>query len=265
MKLALKICGILLCTTGSAGQAGFSQEPPAAEKPVVLQGITYWKHGQEVFVPLRALAGAMGWVVAWDDPTQTVLVDDRPVSSDSLIRTPDSTAFIRLSSLPHLGVEMAKGKDDGKTSLWTEKKTAILEVPEQQVEVSLNHQELRAWQGQVLIMRTNVSTGRRGYGTPSGQFRALSKARYRVSRKYNNAPMPFSVQVHGGVFIHGSGSVPRSPASHGCVRMPLTGGNAAREFFEWVNVGARITIVRDWSDEARAVIEGPAGTGEVSE
>jgi lipoprotein-anchoring transpeptidase ErfK/SrfK len=66
-----------------------------------------------------------------------------------------------------------------------------------------------------------VSTGRRGYGTPSGVFRPQMMARRWFSRKYYNSPMPHSIFFHGGYAIHGSYEIRRlgGPASHGCVRL----------------------------------------------
>jgi lipoprotein-anchoring transpeptidase ErfK/SrfK len=66
-----------------------------------------------------------------------------------------------------------------------------------------------------------VSTGRRGYGTPSGAFRPELLARRWFSHKYYNSPMPYSIFFHGGYAIHGSYEISRlgGPASHGCVRL----------------------------------------------
>jgi lipoprotein-anchoring transpeptidase ErfK/SrfK len=66
-----------------------------------------------------------------------------------------------------------------------------------------------------------VSTGRRGYGTPSGTFRPQFLARRWYSRKYYNSPMPHSIFFHRGFAIHGSYEIRRlgGPASHGCVRL----------------------------------------------
>jgi lipoprotein-anchoring transpeptidase ErfK/SrfK len=72
-------------------------------------------------------------------------------------------------------------------------------------------------------MRYNwpVSTGRRGYGTPSGVFRPQSMARRWFSRRYYNSPMPHSIFFHHGFAIHGTTELSRlgGPASHGCVRL----------------------------------------------
>ena len=67
-----------------------------------------------------------------------------------------------------------------------------------------------------------VSTGRRGYGTPSGVFRPADRWRGTGSRgKYYNSPMPYSIFFYHGFAIHGTNDLGRlgGPASHGCVRL----------------------------------------------
>jgi len=66
-----------------------------------------------------------------------------------------------------------------------------------------------------------VSTGRGGYGTPSGVFYPQMMARRWYSRKYYNSPMPHSIFFYHGFAIHGTGDISRlgGPASHGCVRL----------------------------------------------
>jgi hypothetical protein len=66
-----------------------------------------------------------------------------------------------------------------------------------------------------------VSTGRAGYGTPSGIYHPQRLARTWFSKKYYNSPMPHSIFFHGGFAIHGSYEISRlgGPASHGCVRL----------------------------------------------
>ena len=66
-----------------------------------------------------------------------------------------------------------------------------------------------------------VSTGRAGYGTPSGTYRPQRMERTWFSKEYYNSPMPYSIFFHGGYAIHGSYEINRlgGPASHGCVRL----------------------------------------------
>ena len=66
-----------------------------------------------------------------------------------------------------------------------------------------------------------VSTGRGGYGTPSGVFHPQMMARRWFSRRYYNSPMPHSIFFHHGFAIHGTNDISRlgGPASHGCIRL----------------------------------------------
>src|SRR4030081_790110 len=65
-----------------------------------------------------------------------------------------------------------------------------------------------------------VSTGRDGYGTPSGVFHPQMMARRWFSRKYYNSPMPHAIFFYQGFAIHGTYELSRlgGPASHGRVR-----------------------------------------------
>lgn len=54
-----------------------------------------------------------------------------------------------------------------------------------------------------------VSTGRWGYSTPNGSYRPQRLARKWFSRKYDWAPMPYSIFFNEGYAIHGSYEVSR--------------------------------------------------------
>ena len=75
-----------------------------------------------------------------------------------------------------------------------------------------------------------VSTGRGGFGTPTGRFRPQWMAKSWFSTKYYGSPMPHSIFFHKGYAIHGTNHISRlgGPASHGCVR--LHPGNARTLF-----------------------------------
>lgn len=75
-----------------------------------------------------------------------------------------------------------------------------------------------------------VSTGRKGYSTPTGSYSAKWLSRHHKSRKYNNAPMPYAVFYHRGYAVHATYDTKRlgRVASHGCVR--LAPENAAKFF-----------------------------------
>jgi lipoprotein-anchoring transpeptidase ErfK/SrfK len=88
-----------------------------------------------------------------------------------------------------------------------------------------------------------VSTGRSGYGTPSGTFHPQAMMRSYFSRKYYNAPMPHAIFFHDGFAIHGTTDISRlgGPASHGCVR--LHPAHAAALFALIQHEGARNTTI----------------------
>jgi lipoprotein-anchoring transpeptidase ErfK/SrfK len=125
----------------------------------------------------------------------------------------------------------------------SEKKTEKLSFfgGPKRVEIDLTSQTLRAYEGNRVVLKTNISSGRNG-ATPTGSFKAGWKHADHYSSLYHNAPMPWSVQVRGNIFIHGFTVVPDYPASHGCIRMPLTGSNPAKKFFHWVEPGTPIKI-----------------------
>jgi lipoprotein-anchoring transpeptidase ErfK/SrfK len=91
-----------------------------------------------------------------------------------------------------------------------------------------------------------VSTARKGYFTPRGNYRPTRMHKMWYSRKYDMSPMPYSVFYHGGYAIHGTGSVKQlgRPASHGCVRLDTA--NAAQFYSLVQEVGpsdTRIIVV----------------------
>src|SRR5215213_5403315 len=89
-----------------------------------------------------------------------------------------------------------------------------------------------------------VSTGRRGYATPSGRFTAFRMEKDHFSKEWDDAPMPNSIFFTGqGHAIHGSFHVKSlgRRASHGCVR--LAPENAAKLYGLVQKVGMQNTTV----------------------
>lgn len=113
--------------------------------------------------------------------------------------------------------------------------------------VDLSTQTMVVSQNGVVKYRWPVSTGRKGYSTPTGTYSAKWLSRHHRSRKYNNAPMPYAVFYHGGYAVHATYETKRlgRPASHGCVRLHP---DHAATFFSMVkrngNKNTRIVITR---------------------
>lgn len=136
------------------------------------------------------------------------------------------------------------------------------------VVVDLSDQEASLYRGKHRTAVSRISSGREGYGTPTGSFRVISKdedhrsnlygdyvdARGRVVRanvdvrrhrrprdaRFVGSPMPFYVQFKPSYGLH-AGYLPGVPASHGCIRMPYW---KARQFYRSVNVGTPVLVRR---------------------
>ncbi|MGI9521900.1 MAG: L,D-transpeptidase [Hyphomicrobiaceae bacterium] len=111
------------------------------------------------------------------------------------------------------------------------------------VNIDISSQRMSVYVNGSLRHIWRVSTGRRGYSTPTGRFRPTRLERSWYSRKYNWSPMPHSIFFVGGVAIHGTNYTRQlgRRASHGCVR--LARGNAARLFGLVRRHGARRTRI----------------------
>lgn len=83
--------------------------------------------------------------------------------------------------------------------------------------------------------------GTPSHPTPIGTFPILDKNREYFSKKYNNAPMPFSLWLtRTGIAIHGS-PVTNGYASHGCVGVP---DPFAEKLFAATKRGDKVIITR---------------------
>ena len=99
-----------------------------------------------------------------------------------------------------------------------------------QVDVDVGSQTMEVYIDGSLRHSWRVSTGRDGYETPGGDFRAQRLEEEWYSTQYDDAPMPHAIFFNGGIAIHGTYDTKHlgRAASHGCVR--LSPGNATRLF-----------------------------------
>lgn len=115
--------------------------------------------------------------------------------------------------------------------------------PTLKVSIDLGAQTLTLSEGGQVKYSWPISSGTASHPTPRGTFRPQWTAKMWYSRKYDNAPMPHSVFINGGIAIHATyatGMLGR-PASHGCIR--LSPGNA-KTFYNLVHKhGLKMTRV----------------------
>lgn len=153
---------------------------------------------------------------------------------------------------------------------------ALLATVNQQnsaIEIALGQQRARLFRlepggKRTLVIETQISTGKDGHYTPTGQYRILEKTMTKKSSLYGKwvngatgetvvsngdsrkppadagaafrgTPMPYWLRITGdGVGMH-VGFVPNYPASHGCIRVPKA---VQPLIYERARVGTPVTI-----------------------
>lgn len=110
---------------------------------------------------------------------------------------------------------------------------------EKWIEVSLDQQKLRAWEGNRIIMEFPISSGL-WYPTPKGDFTIWYKTRAQTMKggskelgTYYNLPnVPSNMFFYKGFAVHGAywHNNFGNPMSHGCVNSPLA---QVAQLFEW--------------------------------
>jgi len=104
--------------------------------------------------------------------------------------------------------------------------------------ISLRDQQATLYEQDKPTFKTRVSTGRKGFPTPRGEYVITDKRRVWESTLYD-AEMPFFMRLSGSDIGLHAGVVPRGPASHGCIRLPAA---AARTLYARMRPGDPVII-----------------------
>lgn len=115
------------------------------------------------------------------------------------------------------------------------------------ITVDLTTQQMDVVAGGRTIYTFDVSTGRKGYTTPTGDYRPIRMHEMWYSSKYENSPMPHSIFFYGGYAIHGTGDIKHlgQVASHGCVRLHPDNAQALYDLVRQVGMDkTRIKLIR---------------------
>ena len=108
--------------------------------------------------------------------------------------------------------------------------------------ISLDEQRAYVYRNGLRIGVSTVSTGKKGYETPTGVFTILQKKKDHKSSLYDDAPMPFMQRLTwDGVALH-AGRLPGYPASHGCVRLPY---EFARRLFDVTTFNMTVVVAQE--------------------
>ncbi len=126
------------------------------------------------------------------------------------------------------------------------------------IEVSLEQQKLRAWEGDTIVMEFSISSGK-WLPTPKGDFNIWYKTRFQRMRGgskelgtfYDLPNVPYNMFFKGNFALHGAywHNNFGEPMSHGCVNEPIA--NAA-QIFDWA--GPVVPSGQNW---AKATPENP--------
>jgi hypothetical protein len=251
MRWLARFGPVLLALTISAPR-------PVAAASEAIDGISFADDPHMLFVPVEEIASALGWEMQLDQESGQISLNGHPLDAVQLRKLTNGSSLAPLDQLQHAGATITWSDDGMQALVARDHKKVAVQFANKHVEVDLANQRLRAYQGARLVLDSHISSGREGKKTPSGEFKAGPvKSPMHRSRLYHNAPMPWSVQVHENVFIHGFQKVPRHPASHGCIRLPLAGANPAKWFYDWIDVGTLVSIRGHWGLPPPCVLKNP--------
>ncbi|WP_441235745.1 L,D-transpeptidase family protein [Bradyrhizobium sp. 930_D9_N1_4] len=133
----------------------------------------------------------------------------------------------------------AKRGAAGKKDVVAEKEAGTKPQGPLVIVVSIERQKVTVYDTNGVFAESPVSTGMKGHSTPMGVFSIIQKHKFHHSNIYSGAPMPYMQRITwSGVAMH-AGVLPGYPASHGCIRMPMS---FATKMWNWTKMGARVIV-----------------------
>ena len=107
--------------------------------------------------------------------------------------------------------------------------------------VSIGDQRINVFDKNGRVAHAPVSTGKPGHRTPMGAFSIIQRKVQHTSNLYF-AEMPYMQRLTwSGIALH-AGVIPGYPASHGCIRLPMS---FARELYRMTELGTRVIVAPD--------------------
>lgn len=111
------------------------------------------------------------------------------------------------------------------------------------IEIDLSDQTLTAWQGDVAVLRTTVSTGKASTPTVTGDFRInlKYKSQHMTGDDYDLPGVPWVMYFFEDYAIHGAYWHANFgiPTSHGCVNMRIP---EAEALYQWAAEGTEVVV-----------------------
>lgn len=179
------------------------------------------------FSPVLAFAGACTLVLA-AAPSPALALE----TYEAKMEATDAASQARVDMLEAFGPKVLRPGQ----YLWRDVPAS---AGAERVVISLSDQLAYLYRGSELMAVATVSSGEPGRDTPTGIFAVRGKKTMHRSKKYDNAPMPFTQFIDEyGIAMH-AGHNPGMPASHGCVRLPSA---FAKKLYSVTDVGTPVFI-----------------------
>ena len=177
------------------------------------------------------------------DPTTSCCNKDEVAKSDGKFDESASMAIFNNQVIDYpktsLAYAYSQSIAQSQTTDQTVLGTTTADGEEKWIEVSLDEQKLKAWEGNKLVMEFPISSGKWS-PTPKGTFniwyktknQAMSGGSKELGTYYYLPNVPHNMFFHQGYAIHGAywHNNFGQPMSHGCVNSPLS---SVGPLFDW--------------------------------
>lgn len=196
------------------------------------------------------------------DPTTSCCSEQEVINSNGDFDEEASTAIFNSKVIDYPKTSLAYSFSQSIASASETDQTVLgtttPDGAEKWIEVSLDEQKIRAWEGNNKVMEFPISSGKWA-PTPTGTFNIWAKTRSQVmsggskelGTYYYLPNVPNNMFFYKGYAIHGAywHNNFGHPMSHGCVNSPLA---SAAQIFEWAG-----PIVPPGQNAVRATAENP--------
>jgi lipoprotein-anchoring transpeptidase ErfK/SrfK len=215
-----------------------------------MPAVTFADKTGVTYISARQVAQLFNHHVEYDRTAKTLTLGKNQFACDKTLFNGSTLSPLR--KLIDCGATLDTETEPGKVFVTTTEGQFEVVPGQKMIDIDQSKQLLVGYQGDLEVIKTKVSTGRAGHRTPNGSFKTGPyKSKIHYSKLYDNAPMPYSIQVNGNVFLHGYSSVPSYPASHGCIRVPNGRYSAARYLYNWAEKGVDVNVHGSWTPKKR--------------
>ncbi len=105
--------------------------------------------------------------------------------------------------------------------------------------IDLSEQKVYYYKGGKVMKTSRISSGQKGFRTPTGNYVITDKTKNKVSNIYRDADMPYFQRFSCSPIGFHEGYTGSRYASHGCIRLPMS---VAKYFWGQTKIGDRVTI-----------------------